>query len=396
MQRDKINMKNIIESLYSGTKIFPSKVRNPKLSLSDMSNLNVLVYGLGECSHWFYEVAIKKFNLTPICALDKNPASATWFGIKALTAEAFANESDIELTDCYVVVAVGSRGVFEEIHPYLEKIGFSKIFFLHDFYEFHNFFMRDRSEVAHRMKNNIEAFKYAFSRLSDHESKEILCRIVQVHITTEPLDIPCSPRHEQYFPSDLNHLIDYGNYVCCGAYNGEVIHQVKASGVKVNNLVCFEPESKIYKELATTARREAHKVADNIYCFQNAVSDNDNINSFISGDGLGSRLDPLGDNLVQCTKLDDALSGFSPTFITMDIEGEELAAIKGAKKIICENKPSLAVCVYHYPEQVADVIDQISKFNSEYLFFIRNYTGYLTETVLYAIFPDNTHAQRAM
>ena len=59
----------------------------------------------------------------------------------------------------------------------------------------------------------------------------------------------------------------------------------------------------------------------------------------------------------------------SPTFITMDIEGEELAAIKGAKKIICENKPSLAVCVYYYPEQVADVIDQISKFNSEYLFF---------------------------
>ena len=389
-------MKNIIESLYSGTKNFPSKVRNPQISLEDMLGLTVVLYGLGECSHWFYEIAMRKFNLTPICALDRNPISDTWCGLRALTAEDFITEFNIELTDCCVVVAVGSRSLFDDIRSYLEKIGFSKIFFLHDFYEFHNFFMQDRSEVAHRMKNNIEAFKYALSRLSDHQSKEILCRLVQVHITTEPLDIPFSPRHEQYFPSDLNHLIDYGNYVCCGAYNGEVIHQVKASGVKVNNLVCFEPDSKIYKELATTARREVHKVADNIFCFQNAVSDNNNINSFISGDGLGSRLDPLGDNLVQCTKLDDALSGFSPTFITMDIEGEELAAIKGAKKIICDNKPSLAVCVYHYPEQVADVINQISKFNSEYLFFIRNYTGYVTETVLYAIFPDNTHAQRAM
>mgnify|MGYP001311164377 CR=1 FL=1 len=240
MPLDKTNMKNIIERLYNGTRIFPSKVRKPKISLADMSDLNVLIYGLGECSHWFYEVAIKKFNLTPICALDKNPTSATWFGIQALTAEAFATEFDIELTDCYVVVAVGSRGVFEDIRSYLEKIGFSNIFFLHDFYEFHNFFIRDRSEVAHRMKNNIDAFKYAYSRLSDHQSKEILCRIVQVHITKEPLDIPCSPRHEQYFPSDLKHLIDYENYVCCGAYNGEVIHQVKASGVKVNTLVCFE------------------------------------------------------------------------------------------------------------------------------------------------------------
>ena len=74
----------------------------------------------------------------------------------------------------------------------------------------------------------------------------------------------------------------------------------------------------------------------------------------------------------------------------MDIEGAELAAINGAEKIIWENKPSLAVCVYHYPEQVADIISQISSFNSEYLFFIRNYTGFLTETVLYAIMPSST------
>ena len=395
MQLDKNNMKNIVERLYDGTKIFPSKVRDPKISLADMSGHNVVLYGLGECSHWFHEVAIKRFNLTPICALDKSPTSMTWFGVRALTAEAFATESDIELTDCYVVVAVGSRIVFEDIQLYLSKIGFSKIFFLHDFYEFHNFFMRDRLEVAHRMKNNIEAFKYALSRLSDHQSEEILCRMIQVHITTEPLDIPCSPRHEQYFPSDFNHAINYENYVCCGAYNGEVVYQVKAAEVKVNNLVCFEPEVEIYKELAITARREAGKVADTIFCFQNAVSDNSNINPFISGDGLGSRLDPLGDSLVQCTKLDDALSGFSPTFITMDIEGAELAAIKGAKKIIRENKPSLAVCVYHYPEQVADIIDQISKLNSDYHFFIRNYTGFLTETVLYAVLPDNIHLEQA-
>ena len=79
----------------------------------------------------------------------------------------------------------------------------------------------------------------------------------------------------------------------------------------------------------------------------------------------------------------------------MDIEGAELAAIKGAEKIIRENKPSLAVCVYHYPEQVADIIDQISKLNSDYHFFIRNYTGFLTETVLYAVLPDNIHLAQA-
>ena len=197
-------MPNIIEQLYSGIKIFPSKVRDPQMTLEDMLGLNIVLYGLGECSHWFHEIAMKKFNLTPLCALDQNPISDTWFGLKALTAEDFVTEFDTELTNCCVVVAVGSREVFEHIQLNLEKIGFTKIFFLHDFYEFHNFFIHDRSDVAQRMKNNIKAFKYAFSRLADDLSREILSRMVQVHVTTEPLDIPCSPRHEQYFPSDLN------------------------------------------------------------------------------------------------------------------------------------------------------------------------------------------------
>ena len=63
-------------------------------------------------------------------------ASATWFGIQALSAEAFANESDIELTDCYVVVAWARVAYL--IHSYLEKLDFQK-FFLHDFYEFITF-----------------------------------------------------------------------------------------------------------------------------------------------------------------------------------------------------------------------------------------------------------------
>ena len=99
-------MQNIIDQLYSGTKIFPSKVRNPQVSLEDMLGLTVALYGLGECSHWFYEIAMRKFNLTPICALDQNPVSDTWCGLRALTAENFVTEFDIELTDCLSLIHI--------------------------------------------------------------------------------------------------------------------------------------------------------------------------------------------------------------------------------------------------------------------------------------------------
>ena len=106
--------------------------------------------------------------------------------------------------------------------------------------------------------------------------------------------------------------------------------------------------------------------------------------SFCSDSGLGSRIDANGDRKVECSKLDTALQNHDVSFISMDIEGAEVPAINGAKKIIEKWKPDLGICVYHYPEQVADVICAIDEIDQEYSFFIRNYTGYLTETVVYA------------
>ena len=73
----------------------------------------------------------------------------------------------------------------------------------------------------------------------------------------------------------------------------------------------------------------------------------------------------------------------------MDIEGSEIAALNGAKLTIQKHRPDLGICVYHYPEQIAEVITKVNDLDRGYKFFVRNYTGYLTETVVYAC-----HTQR--
>lgn len=69
----------------------------------------------------------------------------------------------------------------------------------------------------------------------------------------------------------------------------------------------------------------------------------------------------------------------------MDIEGSELKALKGAEKTIRENKPRLAICIYHKRMDLIEIAAYLLKLVPEYRFYIRHYWSNMWETVLYAL-----------
>ena len=73
------------------------------------------------------------------------------------------------------------------------------------------------------------------------------------------------------------------------------------------------------------------------------------------------------------------------TFLKMDIEGSELKALHGARKIIQRDKPKLAICVYHKPEDIIEIPLYINSLVPEYKFYMRHYGYTPANTVLYAI-----------
>lgn len=75
--------------------------------------------------------------------------------------------------------------------------------------------------------------------------------------------------------------------------------------------------------------------------------------------------------------------------IKLDVEGAELAALKGGKKTITENHPDLIVCLYHKPQDLFEIP----------LYIMENFPGYIlrlghssccfTDTILYARHKDS-------
>jgi hypothetical protein len=72
-----------------------------------------------------------------------------------------------------------------------------------------------------------------------------------------------------------------------------------------------------------------------------------------------------------------------PDFIKMDLEGMEIAALKGAQNIIKEFKPRLAVCLYHRLQDMWEIPILLKRIEPKYKFYCRKNSPYV-EFVLYA------------
>jgi len=97
-----------------------------------------------------------------------------------------------------------------------------------------------------------------------------------------------------------------------------------------------------------------------------------------------------GNIYIEVDTIDNFCRNEKVTFIKMDIEGSELEALKGAEKQIRENKPKLAICVYHKEEDLITIPQYILSLNPEYKLYLRyfgssDFNSLWTELVLYAV-----------
>ncbi|MCR4557577.1 MAG: FkbM family methyltransferase [Saccharofermentans sp.] len=86
---------------------------------------------------------------------------------------------------------------------------------------------------------------------------------------------------------------------------------------------------------------------------------------------------------IETKALDDVLEGKRITFIKMDIEGAEYEALLGARKLIMENRPRMAISVYHKFEDFVTLADLVLDMHPDYRIAFRHYGFDELETIMY-------------
>ena len=226
--------------------------------------------------------------------------------------------------------------------------------------------------------------------------KAELCREIAKELESYGLSFQFIYSSRQYFEPenqyfDLeNQYFDLGDqyFVDVGALDGETTRHFLNHCPKGHSCV-FEPNPVSY-DLARK-RLEGH---GNVEFFPYGCYDrNGKLHfSLCDSDAGSAAVSETGEIEVEVRRLDDVLKGRKATFLKMDIEGSELAALRGAERIIRKQKPRLAICVYHKPEDIWEIPELILDYVSEYKLYLRHYSITYTETVLYAIYEGESNA----
>lgn len=191
---------------------------------------------------------------------------------------------------------------------------------------------------------------------------------------------PVSFREDiQYFdvfsPADDEIIVD------AGAYDGTTAIQfLEWGGDKVKHIYSFEFDP----VNAAKCEENLKPYADKVTLIKKGTWDKDEVICAEASGSTGSSVISEGNTEVQLASIDSELAGVPVTFIKMDVEGAELKSLIGAKNTIIKNRPRLAICVYHKPEDIYEIPGYILSLVPEYKFYLRHYASNEWETVLYA------------
>lgn len=237
--------------------------------------------------------------------------------------------------------------------------------------------------------NHIDDIKYVCSILEDDESVKTYKAMWKFRGTHDYNKLPHFDERKQYFGYNFFDYVEDEKLIDCGAYDGDTIDAfsgcMKKRGIKKYSVVAFEADPDNFKYI---------EERENVILIKKGVWDKMTTLQFYSDNGADGRLvDSSGNgeaidkgkviNIPVCC-IDDTEECEGTTFIKMDIEGAEWNALHGAEKIIRNNKPKLAICIYHSDEDMVRIPMWIYKMDLGYKFYIRQHSDTRHETVLYA------------
>jgi FkbM family methyltransferase len=331
------------------------------------SGLRIALYGTGFLGQWAVDF-LRRNGVEPAACFDSNPRKhgQSFRGVPVYRPE------DLSRGDVGVVL-VSARHAVRTINEQLERHG-----------------VRGCSLDGWYAASNFTSFADIHdSLLADDRSRATLRAVLMTMLTGNSHYLQPVYERDQYFC--LPHFIGTGkeSYVDAGSYVGDSIERfIWINSGLFSRIRAFEPSPRQFTALQQRCRRLVEEWAlddDAIELNKAGLAAKAALMSANTASGQlpSTALEESSRGDIVTVSLDEHLAGDRVTFIKADVEGMEMDLLAGAAGTISAFRPKLAICVYHYPSDIPDIVARIRSLVPEYRFALRHHSPQLMETVLY-------------
>ena len=357
------------------------------MNLHELVGKKTYIYGTGKFASRIKEV-LQKENIEVLAFLELNKKISSFEQIPVIQSDNFEKLDKIfpvivGLGNPQANIQVVTTSLVESCFRIINPIEFAVSAFQSG-HKFENYWLTGDLSVY---ENSYVEIEFARTLLADKESQEIFEDIVNYRKTgkTEYLTKRFGV-HVQYLAPNLpwgNILNSELHVLDGGSFDGDTFEFFKNASLDIGSWTFVEPDKFNFNKILVDYDIDSQ----NLNFINAALSAEVGHMSFQSSNGVGngSKIVENGIELTPVVTIDSLNLKQRLNFIKLDIEGQELGALKGGMKTIRVNSPVLAISIYHLPSDHWKILNFLNSLNMDYRFYIRVHGEQTFDTILYAL-----------
>lgn len=241
-------------------------------------------------------------------------------------------------------------------------------------------------DLPHKVYQEADSVRKAFFLLTDDASRREYLAQLKWRTLLDFDGLSSPSLQEQYFPNDLFSLTPDDVFVDCGAFDGDTLRRfIQRQGDSFGKVIALEPDPLNFQNLQKYVSTLAINIREKVSLLQLAAGVRKEKVYFEATGTTSSAVLGTSTFEVESIALDEALGDCLPTYIKMDIEGAEPDALAGARRVISQARPILAISVYHRQDHLWKIPLFIYSLFSQYRFVLLPHCEDGLELVCYAV-----------
>lgn len=212
---------------------------------------------------------------------------------------------------------------------------------------------------------NADALSRVYSLLADDASKRCFENTVRYKLSGDiellfGCETPPGEPYETFFPLGRQEV-----YLDLGAYRGDTVCDFISRTGMYKHIYAVEPDIKSFGKLESSAAGFC-----DISCINAFAGEKCGTVDFFMDSSRGSKKG-VG-RTVRSITADSLLNGGEATFIKMDIEGAEIAALSGAEHTVSTFRPKMKIAAYHRTEDIIEIPLKVLSLRGDYKVYMRH------------------------